>query len=214
MARFIVFEGGEASGKSTQSARLAARIGAVHTREPGGTAIGGALRSLLLDVRTPDLDGRAEALLMAADRAQHVAEVVRPALAAGRHVVSDRYIGSSLAYQGHGRGLPVIELRRLSDWAADGLWPDLVVLLEVPATVAMSRLGATPDRMEAAGEEFHDRVARGYRALAATEADRWVVVDGTASPEHVAAAVWRAVIERLPDLADSAADAGAEAELR
>jgi dTMP kinase len=214
VARFIVFEGGEASGKSTQSARLAARIGAVHTREPGGTAIGGALRSLLLDVRTADPDGRAEALLMAADRAQHVAEVVRPALAAGRHVVSDRYIGSSLAYQGHGRGLPVIELRRLSDWAADGLWPDLVVLLEVPATVAMSRLGATPDRMEAAGEEFHDRVARGYRALAATEADRWVVVDGTASPEHVAAAVWRAVIERLPDLADSAADAGAEAELR
>jgi len=214
VARFIVFEGGEASGKSTQSARLAARIGAVHTREPGGTAIGGALRSLLLDVRTPDLDGRAEALLMAADRAQHVAEVVRPALAAGRHVVSDRYIGSSLAYQGHGRGLPVIELRRLSDWAADGLWPDLVVLLEVPAAVAMSRLGATPDRMEAAGEEFHDRVARGYRALAATEADRWVVVDGTASPEHVAAAVWRAVIERLPDLADSAAAAGAEAELR
>ena len=106
------------------------------------------------------------------------------------------------------------ELRRLSDWAADGLWPDLVVLLEVPATVAMSRLGATPDRMEAAGEEFHERVARGYRALAATEADRWVVVDGTASPEHVAAAVWRAVVERLPDLADSAADAGAEAELR
>ena len=214
MARFIVFEGGEASGKSTQSARLAARIGAVHTREPGGTAIGGALRSLLLDVRTGDLDGRAEALLMAADRAQHVAEVVRPALAAGRHVVSDRYIGSSLAYQGYGRGLPVIELRRLSDWAADGLWPDLVVLLEVPATVAMSRLGATPDRMEAAGEEFHDRVARGYRALAATDADRWVVVDGTTSPEQVAAAVWRAVIERLPDLADSAADAGAEAELR
>jgi dTMP kinase len=214
VARFIVFEGGEASGKSTQSARLAARIGAVHTREPGGTAIGGTLRSLLLDVRTADLDGRAEALLMAADRAQHVAEVVRPALAAGRHVVSDRYVGSSLAYQGYGRGLPVIELRRLSAWAADGLWPDLVVLLEVPATVAISRLGATPDRMEAAGEEFNARVARGYRALAATEADRWVVVDGTASPEQVAAAVWRAVIERLPDLADSAADAGAEAELR
>jgi dTMP kinase len=214
VARLIVIEGGEASGKSTQSARLAARIGAVHTREPGGTAVGGALRSLLLDVSTTDLDGRAEALLMAADRAQHVAEVVRPALAAGRHVVSDRYIGSSLAYQGYGRGLPVSELRRLSDWAADGLWPDLVVLLEVPATVAMSRLGATPDRMEAAGEEFHDRVARGYRALAATDADRWVVVDGTASPEQVAAAVWRAVIERLPDLADAAADAGAEAELR
>jgi dTMP kinase len=216
VARFIVFEGGEASGKSTQSARLAERIGALHTHEPGATAIGAALRALLLDARTAGLSDRAEALLMAADRAQHVAEVVRPALAAGRHVVSDRYIGSTLAYQGFGRGLPVTELRRLSTWAADGLWPDLVVLLDVPPAVAMSRLGEATDRMEAAGDEFHDRVARGYRALAATEADRWVVIDGTASPEEVAAAVWRAVTDRLPDLSDSAAaaGAGAEAELR
>jgi len=220
VARFIVFEGGEASGKSTQSARLAARIGAVHTREPGGTAVGSALRSLLLDARTAHLDDRAEALLMAADRAQHVAEVVRPALAAGRHVVSDRYIGSTLAYQGYGRGLLVTELRRMSAWAAGGLWPDLVVLLDVPPEVAMERLGDAPDRMEAAGADFHDRVARGYRALAATEADRWVVVDGTASPEDVAAAVWRAVTSRLPDLADPAASPdpglgpGAEVDLR
>ena len=200
MARFIVFEGGEASGKSTQSARLAARIGAVHTREPGGTAIGAALRSLLLDARTTGLDDRAEALLMAADRAQHVAEVVRPALAAGRHVVSDRYIGSTLAYQGFGRGLPVADLRRMSDWAADGLWPDLIVLLDVPLAVAMTRLQDAPDRLEAAGEQFHDRVTRGYRALAATETDRWVVVDGTRSPDEVAESVWQAVTHRLQDL--------------
>jgi dTMP kinase len=200
VARFIVFEGGEASGKSTQSARLAARIGAVHTREPGGTAIGAALRSLLLDARTTGLDDRAEALLMAADRAQHVAEVVRPALSAGQHVVSDRYIGSTLAYQGFGRGLPVADLRRMSDWAADGLWPDLIVLLDVPLAVAMARLQDAPDRLEAAGEQFHDRVTRGYRALAATETDRWVVVDGTRSPDKVAESVWQAVTHRLQDL--------------
>ncbi len=201
VARFIVFEGGDASGKSTQSARLARRLGALHTREPGGTTVGTALRGLLLDARTTGLDDRAEALLMAADRAQHVAEVVRPALAAGRHVVSDRYIGSSLAYQGHGRGLPVAELRRLSDWAAGGLWPDLVVLLDVPREVSAARAGGKLDRMEAAGDRFHDRVARGYRALASADANRWVTVDGSAPPEEVEAAVWSAVTTRLPDLA-------------
>jgi dTMP kinase len=201
VARFIVFEGGDASGKSTQSARLARRIGAVHTREPGGTTIGSALRDLLLDARTIGLDDRTEALLMAADRAQHVAEVVRPALAAGRHVVSDRYIGSSLAYQGHGRGLPIPALRRLSDWAADGLWPDLIVLLDVPRAVSASRSGAAPDRLEAAGDAFHDRVARGYRALASTDATRWVTIDGSGAPDDVEAAVWAAVTNRLPDLA-------------
>jgi dTMP kinase len=200
VARFIVFEGGEASGKSTQSVRLAERLGAVHTREPGGTAIGAALRSLLLDARTVGLDDRAEALLMAADRAQHVAEVVRPALAADRHVVSDRYIGSSLAYQGHGRGLPVVELRRISGWAANDLWPDLIVLLDVPRDVARQRSAAPPDRLESAGDEFHDRVARGYRALASADATRWVVVDGAAPPEEVEAAVWEAVVTRLPDV--------------
>ena len=202
MARFIVFEGGEASGKSTQSARLAERLGAVHTREPGGTEIGSALRDLLLDARTAGLSDRAEALLMAADRAQHVAEVVRPALAAGRHVVSDRYAGSTLAYQGYGRGLPVFELRRLSGWAANELWPDLIVLLDVPRSVASGRAGRTPDRMEAAGEAFHDRVLRGYQALAAADPVRWAIVDGTAGADDVAEAVWEAVTHRLPDLAD------------
>ncbi|HET6952707.1 MAG TPA: dTMP kinase [Acidimicrobiales bacterium] len=203
MGRFIVFEGGEASGKSTQSIRLARRLGALHTREPGGTAIGAALRSLLLDARTTGLDDRAEALLMAADRAQHVAELVRPALTAGRHVVSDRYIGSSLAYQGYGRGLPVVGLRRISEWATENLWPDLVVLLEVPPDVAADRRSGRPDRMEAAGADFHARVAKGYRALAAAYADHWVVVDGTGDPDEVTARVWQAATSRLPDLAEA-----------
>jgi len=201
VARFIVFEGGEASGKSTQSSRLAGRLGALHTREPGGTAIGRLLRELMLDARTTGLDDRAEALLMAADRAQHVAEVVRPALAVGRHVVSDRYIGSTLAYQGHGRGLSVVDLRRISAWAADDLWPDLIVLLDVPPEVAAARGSGTPDRLEAAGAAFHDRVARGYRALASADPLHWVTVDGSAPADDVEAAVWAAVTTRLPELA-------------
>jgi dTMP kinase len=202
--RFIVFEGGEGSGKSTQAARLAERLGAVLTREPGGTAIGGALRALLLDARTTGLDDRAEALLMAADRAQHVAEVVRPALSSGRHVVSDRYIGSTLAYQGYGRGLPVDDLRRLSTWAAAGLAPDLVVLLDVPqelgSTRAAGRADVVRDRVEAAGDGFHDRVAQGYRALATADPARWVVVDGTAPADEVEVVVWKSVTSRCPDL--------------
>jgi dTMP kinase len=204
-ARFVVFEGGEGSGKSTQAARLADRLGAVLTREPGGTAIGAALRALLLDARTSGLDDRAEALLMAADRAQHVADVIRPALAAGRHVVSDRYVGSTLAYQGYGRGLPVDDLRRLSGWAAGSLTPDVVVLLDVPrelgSTRAAGRAGPAPDRVEAAGDGFHDRVMRGYRALAAADPAHWVVVDGTAPADDVEAAVWKSVVARCPELA-------------
>jgi dTMP kinase len=201
VARFIVFEGGDASGKSTQSARLAGRLGAVHTREPGGTTIGARLRELLLDARTTGLSDRAEALLMAADRAQHVAEVIRPALDAGRHVVCDRYIGSTLAYQGHGRGLGVDDLRRISQWASGDLWPDLVVLLDVPPTVAADRADGEPDRLESAGDDFHHRVVQGYRALAAADPQRWVTVDGTAPADDVEAAVWRTVGDRLPDLA-------------
>jgi dTMP kinase len=138
---------------------------------------------------------------MAADRAQHVAEVVRPALAAGRHVVSDRYVGSTLAYQGHGRGLPVVDLRRISAWAADDLWPDLIVLLDVPPDVAAERASGAPDRVEAAGADFHDRVARGYRALASADPLHWVTIDGTAPADDVEAAVWAAVTTRLPELA-------------
>jgi dTMP kinase len=195
--RFIVFEGGEACGKSTQSRLLADALDAVATREPGGTPIGARLRELLLDPATVDLEPRAEALLMAADRAQHLGEVVRPALEAGRHVVADRSAFSSMAYQGYGRGLPLDEVRHLSDWAAEGVWPDLVVLLEVPVAVAAERLGSSLDRMERLGDDFHRRVAGGFRTMAVADPQRWVVLDGGRSVDEVAAAVRAVVRERL-----------------
>ncbi|MDQ6728323.1 MAG: dTMP kinase [Actinomycetota bacterium] len=187
--RFIAFEGGEASGKSTQAARLAERLGAVMTREPGGTDVGRALRALVLDPAAGTLDPRAEALLMLADRAQHVAEVVGPALARGVDVVSDRFSGSTLAYQGYARGLDVGELSRLSAWASGGLEPDLVILLDVAADVAVARLRRDLDRMEQAGDAFHRRVVEGYHALAAGDPARWCVVDGSGTPDQVSARV-------------------------
>jgi dTMP kinase len=193
---FVAFEGGEACGKSTQAARLAARRGALLTREPGGTVLGERIRSLFLDPATGDVDGRAEALLVAAARAQHVSSVIAPALARGEDVVTDRFTGSSLAYQGFGRGLPVESVRALSTFATDGLVPDLTVLLRVDAAVAARRLGDDRDRLESAGDDFHERVARGYDALASTEPG-WVVVDGGGTVEEVEAAVWAAVSGRL-----------------
>lgn len=195
--RFVVFEGGEGCGKTTQAARLARGLGAVLTREPGGTEVGSRIRDLVLGPETSVLDPRAEALLIAADRAQHVAEVVRPALEAGRDVVSDRYVGSSLAYQGVARGLGVEEVRRISDWATGGLWPDVIVLLDVAAEEAAARLaGGQPDRMEQAGDDFHRAVADGFRRLAGTDPS-WVVVDGMGTEDEVAARVLAAVQERL-----------------
>ena len=189
--RLIVFEGGEASGKSTQAARLAAHLEAVLTHEPGGTDIGKRIRDLVLDPGAIAMAPSTEALLMAADRAQHVAEVIRPALSAGKDVVTDRYIPSSLAYQGYGRGLDLEELRGLSA-TAGAPEPDLVVLLEVSPPVAAERLQGR-DRLEAAGDDFHARVADGYRRLAAADPERWVVVDGDDSVDEVAARVRDAV---------------------
>lgn len=183
--RFIVFEGGEGSGKSTQAALLAAKWGALLTREPGGTAVGAKIRELLLEPSTGELDPRAEALLMAADRSQHVNEVIRPTLAAGRDVVCDRYAYSSIAYQGYGRELDVGEIERLSGWASADLWPEVVVLLDIDAEVATARLQRELDRFERAGEGFHERVRAGFRALAAADPTRWVVVDGSAPVESV-----------------------------
>ena len=189
-----MFEGGEGSGKSTQAALLAARLGAVLTREPGGTEIGRRIRSLVLDPSVGSaLDVRAEALLMAADRAQHVAEVIRPALDSGVDVVSDRFTGSTLAYQGYARGLPVSELAGLSSWATGGLEPDVVILLDVPASVAATRMKPEADRMEAAGDEFHRRVVEGYLALAAGDPERWRVVDGSGGVAEVEALVAKAL---------------------
>ncbi len=199
--RFIVFEGGEASGKSTQARLLATRMGAVLTREPGATEIGRRIRDLVLHPAGTGLTPRAEALLLVADRAQHVREVVEPALAGGRDVVSDRFSGSTLAYQGYGHGLDVEELARLSAWASEGIEPDLVLLLDVSAPVAVSRQdGRSLDRMEALGDSFHERVRMGYLALAAADPDRWVVVDGGAPQDEVANRVWAVVSARIPRL--------------
>ena len=198
--RLIAFEGGEGIGKSTQAERLAGHLGALLTREPGGTLVGERVRALLLDREVQGLDGRAEALLMAAARAQHVATVIRPALEAGRDVVTDRYSHSSLAYQGYGRGLDLDELRGLSTWATVGLWPDLVVLLDVSIEEAAGRrshAGHPPDRLEAETEEFHRRVVEGFRAMAAADPERWVVVDGTGSADDVTERMLKAVDARL-----------------
>jgi dTMP kinase len=196
---WVALEGGEGSGKSTQARLLADALGAVLTREPGATAVGERVRQLLLDPALTALDPRAEALLMAADRAQHMAEVVAPALAGGRDVVSDRSAWSSLAYQGYGRGLPIDALRRLSDWALGGRWPDLAVLIDVPGDVAVERLSAArraADRFEAEGDAFHRRVRDGFAALASAEPARWAVVDGTGAVEDVATRVLGAVRAR------------------
>lgn len=205
MGRFVVFEGGEGSGKSTQARRLADRWGADLTFEPGDTPVGARLREILLDPATGDLDVRAEALLMAADRAHHVTTVIRPALNRGRDVVCDRYIGSSVAYQGHGRGLGPHHVAALSAFATEGLLPDLVVLLEVPDAVAAERLAAagTLDRLEAAGPAFHAAVAQGYREQAAADPGRWVTVDGSGSIDDVEARVAAVVIERFGTLEPS-----------
>jgi dTMP kinase len=198
--RFIALEGGEGSGKSTQAVRLAQRLGAVVTHEPGDTALGAAVRAVLLDAPSLDITPRAEALLMAADRAQHVAEVVRPALDAGRTVVTDRYTGSSIAYQGYGRQLVPEEVARLSAWATDELAPDLVVLLEVPLSVSLERTGGARDRLEAAGDEFHRRVHDGFLTQAMADPERWAVVDGSRPADEVAAAIWEIIQIRFPDI--------------
>jgi dTMP kinase len=168
----------------------------VLTREPGGTELGEAVRALVLDPARA-VDVRTEALLMAAARARHVVEVVEPALAAGRHVVTDRFVDSSLAYQGYGRGLDVEAVRAVSAFATGGLVADLVVLLDVPPGEAAARATGRPDRMEAAGDAFHRRVREGFLALAEAEPARWCVVDGTGPPDEVEARVWQAVAPRL-----------------
>jgi|EndMetStandDraft_8_1072994.scaffolds.fasta_scaffold170930_2 dTMP kinase len=195
---YIAFEGTEGSGKSTHAIRLAAALDAVATKETGGTAIGERLRAILHDTTVADLDDRAEALIVAADRAQHLARVVLPALAAGRSVVSDRSVFSTLAYQGYGRGLDLADLHRLNDWAMHGRWPDLVVFLDVDDDVAASRLaGRELDRFEQAGEAFHRRVVDGFRALAARDPDRWVVIRPDGDKAAVAACIHAEVAARL-----------------
>jgi dTMP kinase len=194
---YIAFEGAEGCGKSTQAARLAASIGAVLTRETGGTDIGARLRALLHDTSVQNLHPRAEALITAADRAQHIAEVVIPALAAGRPVVSDRSVYSSLAYQGYGRELDIDEIRHLNEWGTGGVWPTIVVFLDTPDDVIAERMSRRDlDRFEAAGDEFHARVLAGFRMMAAADQPRWVTVQAVGSVETVGNEIRRALDER------------------
>jgi dTMP kinase len=199
MGAFVVLEGGDASGKSTQARLLADRLRSagrdvVETFEPGATEAGAAIRALLLDGDGP-VDPTAEALLLAADRAQEVADLIRPALARGADVVSDRFVPSSLAYQGVGRGLGVEKVEKLNRWATAGLEPDLVVVLDVDDAVAATRRAGPGDRLERAGDEFHATVRDAYRTLAADRG--WVVLDGNAEVEVVEARVWEVVRDRL-----------------
>ncbi len=195
----VAFEGGDGSGKSTQAKLLADRIGGVLTRQAGGTAFGARVRALTLDSSTADISPRAEALLYMADRAEHVHELVRPSLEAGKHVISDRWAFASLAYQGYGRGLDVEELRHIAHWSMDGLWPDLVVFLDVPIETGLQRVhsGVEVDHYEAAGEALQQRVIDGYRAFAHADTKHWRVVNGASSIEDVAARVWEVVVPVL-----------------
>lgn len=214
---FVALEGGDGSGKTTQQRLLAdwlAGLGheVVVTREPGGTATGTALRAVLLARRADGdaLSPRAEALLFAADRAQHVAEVVLPGLRRGAVVVTDRYVDSSLAYQGAGRSLPADEVEQLSRWATDGLLPDLTVVLDVDPATAAGRRGrdagrAGEDRMEAESLAFHTRVREQFLALAARRPGRYLVLDATDAAEDVQ----RRLREHLAPLLRTAATAGA-----
>ncbi len=202
IGRLVALEGIDGCGKTTQARLLAEAVGVEPTAEPGATPVGGALRRVLLDPALPELVPRTEALLMAADRAEHVARVVAPALQAGAWVVTDRYSGSTLAYQGHGRGLGLDDLRWLVAWATGGLQADLSVLVAVDVETARARAAArveTGDRMERLGADFQRRVADGFAALAAADPERWVAVDGTGTVPEVAAAVRSVVADRLGD---------------
>lgn len=193
--RFVVLEGGDGSGKSTQARRVVTTlrergVTVCETFEPGATAAGAVIRELLLHHGVP-IAATTEALLMAADRAQHVTEQIAPALAAGQWVVSDRYLPSSLVYQGVVRALGVDAVEELNRTATGTVSPDVVIVLDVPDPVATARLGASPDRLESEGDAFHAAVRAAYRSLAPDRG--WSVVDGDGDVDTVSARVWSLV---------------------
>ena len=189
---FIALEGGDGAGKSTQARLLRAWLEGlghtvVMTREPGGTGFGRAVRELVL--HGDHVAPRAEALLFAADRAHHVETLIRPALARGEVVITDRYMDSSIAYQGAGRALGVDEVRELNVWATGGLAPTLTVLVDLPTEVGRARRGGLHDRLESEEDAFHDAVRKHFLTLAGADPDRYLVVDGELSPEQIHALV-------------------------
>jgi dTMP kinase len=201
---FIALEGGEGAGKTTQARLLAIWLrdqgyDVVTTREPGATKIGMRLRAVLLDTAHAGLSPRAETLLYAADRAEHVSSVILPALERGAVVVTDRYVDSSLAYQGAGRNQPADEVARLNEWATGGLMPDLTVLLDMPPANGLGRRARSADRLEAEPLDFHERVRRGFLDLARAEPDRYLILDAAQSPEDVSYAIRERVRDMLPD---------------
>jgi len=200
----LAFEGGEGAGKSTQARLLAIWLrengyDVLATHEPGATKVGMRLRALLLDTAHAGLSPWAEVMMYAADRAEHVSSVIEPALARGTIVVTDRYVDSTLAYQGGGRQLPLNAIRRVNELATEGLVPDLTFLLDLPPAEGLGRRARSADRLEAEPEQFHERVRATFLALARAEPDRYVILDATLDPTQLSKAVQTALRERLPD---------------
>jgi dTMP kinase len=200
----IAFEGGEGAGKTTQARLLAIWLreqgyDVIATHEPGATKIGMRLRALLLDTAHTGLSPRAETLMYAADRAEHVESVIAPALERGTVVVTDRYVDSSIAYQGRGRNQRVSEVAGLNKWATGGVEPDLTILLDLPPAAGLGRRAASADRLEAEPADFHERVREGFLALAAAAPDRYLVLDATRPPAELSAAIQERVRDLLPD---------------
>lgn len=199
--RFIVFEGGEGAGKSTQVVRLAEHLTdqaheVIVTREPGGTPGAEAIRALVLDPAHAGLDPRAEAMLFAAARAEHVAALIEPSLAAGKTVICDRFIDSSVAYQGLGRHLGAERIRELSAWATNGLSADLTIVLDIDPVLGLTRAGqvsASPDRMESEDISFHEMVREAFLDAASQHPTRYAVIDADNAPDDIALAVNAAI---------------------
>jgi len=209
---FIAFEGGEGSGKTTQARLIAIwlrEIGydVVTTHEPGATKVGMRLRALLLDTAHTGMSPHAEALMYAADRAEHVASVIKPALDRGAVVISDRYVDSSLAYQGNGRGLSNSDIAQLNSWATGGRMPDLTILLDMPPEAGLGRRARSADRLEAEPPEFHRRVRAGFLALAREDPPRYLVLDATRSVAEVSSEIKDRIREILPDPVPHTAEA-------
>lgn len=192
---FIAFEGGEGSGKSTQTRILQSwleekGLPVLLTREPGGTALGWQLRHILLDLSSNEVALKTEALLFAADRAEHMAKVIQPALSRGDVVISDRYVDSFIAYENGGRQLHSDDVLRISQWATDAVVPDLTILLDIAPKTGLSRRGEL-DRMESQPIDFHERVRASYLELASSEPDRYLVVDAELPSEEISAIIKR-----------------------